>query len=269
MASISELRKHTGREKSPAIEGPKEQAEGEKLETENANMSVDNTEDKEEVKIESLVHYSGGIGTFDYNPKLWKVKEFKGGQGVLKYIGPVNCPIDLPKGVTSTAFMFESIIFEEGAYLRDFDTSKVKTMAYMFARAELSDGFSLGEKFYTSNIRYMDGMFESTILNDDFSLGSNFDTSKCESFNNWMNKCRMNRNFSLGDKFVTAAAKQARGMFMDCRFSNLFRFPETFKVDEIDKKEKEGMFLRQRGLQGLMGVEAPEEVISCYQVSAT
>lgn len=272
MASISELRKQMGREKVVAVteidtatevSANEEVFENKEAKESNINEAIFPKEEETEV----LVHYEGGVGTFDYNPKLWKIKEFEGGRGVLKYIGPVNCPIDLPKGVTSTAFMFDSIIFEEGAYLRDFDTSEVTTMAYMFARAELCPGFTLGANFDTSNVKHMAGMFESAVLNDDFSLGDKFDTSKCESFNNWMTSCRMNKSFSMGDKFVTTAAKQARGMFMDCRFSSLFRFPETFKVDGIEEKEKEAMFRRQRGLQGLMGVETPEEVIAEHQVS--
>lgn len=263
MASISELRKQTGRERiEPVIEE-------EEVIVESGVASEDKDVGITPEEVVELVHYDGTLGVFDYNPKLWKIKSFDKGRGVLKYIGPVNVPIDLPKGVNSTAFMFDSIIFEEGAYLRDFDTSLVENMSYMFCRAELCKGFTLGDKFYTGHVKYMAGMFESTVLNEDFSLGEHFDTSNVLSFNHWMNKCSMNKGFTLGKHFHTGAATQANGMFMDCRFDSEFKFPSNFEVGHIAAEEKKSMFLRQRGLQGLMGIETPEEVVAEFKLVAS
>ena len=97
--------------------------------------------------------------------RYWK-EEF----GFLVYRGPNNVPIDLPEGVTDCSYMFAGMQFGVGATLRNFDTSKVKSMYGMFEDCIIPPGFSFGDKFTGESLRDMRYFLTGAYINRSVDL---------------------------------------------------------------------------------------------------
>lgn len=203
-----------------------------------------------------MIHkYSGDIGTFEYDDKLWAIISDS-----LAYIGPTNVPIDLPKGATKTCFMFYGIEFEEGAYLRDFDMLGVTDSTSMFESCKFCKGFTLGEKFNTVTIEFMDNMFKDSVMREGFTLGdkfytkdcidlsgflcnvklpigftlgANFDTTMVEDFSNMFQKTVIPVGFTLGDEFYTTNACAMISMFEEAVLPEGFTLGEHFDTTKV------------------------------------
>ena len=97
--------------------------------------------------------------------RYWK-EEF----GFLVYRGPNNIPIDLPKGVTDCSYMFAGMQFGVGATLRDFDTSRVKSVYGMFEDCIIPPGFSFGDKFTGESLMDMRYFLTGAYINRSVDL---------------------------------------------------------------------------------------------------
>lgn len=182
--------------------------------------------DKEKVGLQNnmskLKHYEGKLGIFDYDSEQFEIKIIEDIEA-LCYIGNGGS-IDLPKGCIDTSFMFyEHRSLFEGTHLRNFDTTDVVRMNYMFAYGcRLPAGFNLGDNFDTSNVKEMQGMFENCIMCNDFSLGDKFDTKNVINVDYMFNHCSIGNNFSLGSKFDISKAQNKKNIFYGCSLSDEF-----------------------------------------------
>lgn len=102
---------------------------------------------------DGLVHYQGELGDFWYDPKEFEIEHTK--SDTLHYKGN-DLSVSLPEGCSNTRGVFD--------------------------RCELSEGFSLGDKFDTSKVTSMEGVFSNCKLPEGFSLGEQFDTSKLHEY---------------------------------------------------------------------------------------
>ena len=137
-----------------------------------------------------LIHYSGKIGEFDYDPQMFvKLQDAFG--DFLHYCGDGNF-ITLPSGVISTRNMFTG--------------------------CKLPENFTLGDHFDTSNVTDMDSMFYNCKLPENFTLGNHFDTSNVTNMSNMFAYCKLPVNFTLGNHFNTSKVTDMRSMFYGCNY---------------------------------------------------
>lgn len=191
----------------------------------------------------AIKHYSGKIGTFDYDDEMFEICKFSNNSEYLCFKDNYVGPIDLPKGIIDCSYMFQDARLEEGCYLRDFDTSDVIDMHSMFENCLIEDGFTLGENFNTSNVKDMSSMFAGCDAYDNksFTLGNKFNTSNVKNMNDMFGyyivdysdeeplPCRMPENFNLGNNFNTSNVK-----YMDSMFAG-FVMPKNFTLgDKFD-----------------------------------
>ena len=93
-----------------------------------------------------LIHYSGKIGEFDYDPQMFVILHDAIGD-FLHYQGDGSFII-LPNGVTSTRSMFYNCKLPANFTLGNhFNTSNVINMSYMFYGCKLPKNLSLDTRF--------------------------------------------------------------------------------------------------------------------------
>ena len=194
----------------------------------------------------AIKHYSGKIGTFDYDDEMFEICEFSNNKEYLCFRNDYIGLIDLPKGIIDCSHMFQDACIEKGCYFRNFDTSDVINMHSMFENCLIEDGFTLGENFNTSNVKDMSCMFAGcdAYNNKSFTLGNKFNTSNVENMNDMFGcsiiddiggalACRMPENFNLGNNFNTSNVKYMDSMFAGFIMPKNFSFGDNFDTSNV------------------------------------
>lgn len=211
----------------------------------------------------AIQHYSGKIGEFDYDDKMFTVKHDSNGD-YLHYNDKYEGQVRLPDGLTSCHGMFEGCNLPYGfSFGNDFDTSKITNMSYMFCNCNFPKGISLGDNFDTSKVTNMAHMFTTTnskLANGMPYLGDKFDTGNVTSMSSMFYGRTFPGNFSLGDEFDTGNVVKMDHMFYDVRFSSDFTFGDKFDTGNVIYMNR--MFARCRSMPELdFDVKIPVDVI--------
>lgn len=186
-----------------------------------------------------LEHYKGELGEFWYDEDEYELVKTDICE-CLHYKGTNPINLKLPEGCINTYGMFKDCVFEEGSSFKEFNTSNVKYMGYMFEGCVFPKGFSLGDGFDTSNVTEMQWMFGKCEFPEEFSLGNSFDTSKVTDFSCMFCYTKFSEGFDFGSKFSTESAIYMINMFATCKFSKDFQM--GIKFDFRSLKEAHKMF---------------------------
>ena len=182
----------------------------------------------------AIQHYEGMIGTFDYDDRVWRIKELELHEGSIPRLcfNDYQGPISLPKGITSCShlFMYADLT---GCWFEDFDTSSVTSMEAMFCDCKIPEGFTLGDKFDTSNVTNMEAMFSRCTMSKGFSLGDKFNTGSVKDMHEMFYRCKLPEGFTLGDKFDTSNVSDMRFMFESCELPEGFTLGDKFYTSSV------------------------------------
>ncbi len=190
-----------------------------------------------------IKHFAGELGyssiycSFDYDDSEFILKSSfykKKKYFYLKYVGNESRLIVLPEGCTCCTGMFEGHSFKNKDSLKNFDTSLVVEMNYMFEECGFPKGFTLGDKFDTSKVINMIGMFHECILPKGFTLGDKFDTSRVINMKGMFYMCySLPEGFTLGNKFDTSRVINMSYMFYLCNFPEGFTLGDKFDTSRV------------------------------------
>ena len=174
------------------------------MEFNKSNRFNDNNENQAK---QTLIHYKGEIGEFDYDPNIWQIID---NHLSFKIQAVVSLPenLELPKGCTDMSFMFyycknlkditplqnwntskvenmQDMFYNcknltDITPLQNWDTSKVENMSYMFYNCRNLIDITQLQKWNTSKVRDMPFMFSNCHNLTDISSLENWDTSNVE-----------------------------------------------------------------------------------------
>ena len=85
---------------------------------------------------QSLIHYKGEIGEFDYDPNIWEISRSNSLIFKNKWVKSLPENLELPKGCINISFMFSSCKnLTDISSLKNWDTSNVKDVLGMFHKS--------------------------------------------------------------------------------------------------------------------------------------
>ena len=116
--------------------------------------------------------------------------------------------------------------------LKNFDTTNVNNMEYMFCGCNSLTDLILGDSFNTSNVTNMQHMFDgcSNLIN--LTLGNSFDTSQTVRMNSMFDGCSKLQSLDLS-KFNTSKTEQMEYMFNNCSSLEIITFGENFNTSKV------------------------------------
>ena len=174
-------------------------------------------------------HYSGSLGDFDYDDKLWKLVETQNQGSLLEYIGK-SCDVEIPKGLKTFNYMFNERVFDNTLRILmiDTNTGNREMFSHMFNTCQFKSGLDLGNFTY----KYADSMFSKCIFYGKLNFGSNFYVGNC---------CFEGSTFKKGCNLLSIKTSSDRVCYClkDCRLNDDFCLPDVLSsVFESDFSDK-------------------------------
>lgn len=176
-----------------------------------------------------IKHYSGSLGEFDYDDKLWKLVETQNQGSLLEYIGK-SCDVEIPKGLKTFNYMFNERVFDNTLRILmiDTNTGNSEMFFHMFIRCKFKSGLDLGNFTY----KYADSMFTKCIFYGKLNFGSNFYVGNC---------CFEGSTFKKGCNLLSIKTSSDRIGYClkDCKLNDDFCLPDVLSaVFESDFSDK-------------------------------
>lgn len=176
-----------------------------------------------------LQHYSGSLGEFDYDDKLWKLVETQGQGSLLEYIGE-SCDVEIPKGLKTFNYLFNERVFDNTfrILMIDTNTGNSKMFSHMFNKCHFKSGLDLGNFTY----KYADSMFSKCVFYGKLNFGSNFYVGNC---------CFEGSTFKKGCNLLSIKTSSDRVdcCLKDCKLNDDFCLPDVLSsVFESDFSDK-------------------------------
>ena len=175
-----------------------------------------------------LLKYDGELGSFEYNPKMFKLKYVEYQLSLVARKSWYGYgPYVIPKGLLSARYMFSGFKFpSDFKFGEEFDTSRLKSMKGMFKNAKFEKGFSFGKSLNTENCNNFDEMFYGVKFPEGFTFEEPFDFENASSMYGMfaMTEFKNDPNFREDDKNVTRVKADMERMYF-CS-----KIPEDFQI---------------------------------------